>query len=125
MIIGFVWVMILIAATFVAYEIGELNGEYQTRKSLPKPVEREIENPKPICICGHGINFHKQDGKCDETIAWEMRRISFFNEVFDHRDKCRCLQYTGPEPVPSFYHPLELEGNRAPAIGNGYNPHLG
>ena len=62
--------------------------------------------PRPECLCGHGINFHDENGgRCGVDVR-EVYALPFSNLMRGVR--CACKRYTGPEPLPEFYHPLEI-----------------
>jgi hypothetical protein len=77
----------------------------------PAPKVIDKTERRPVCLCEHGSNFHKDGtGRCTQTLNWELRGdILGLASVVDKRVGCRCLQYTGPTPLPLVYHPAELE----------------
>lgn len=69
-------------------------------------LERAPKVPTPICLCEHGVNYH-QNGKCHGSVDMKVRGL---RTRYEHAyvSKCSCKVYTGPEPLPEYYHPLEL-----------------
>ncbi len=69
-------------------------------------LENTLEVSGPMCLCEHGINFHLEGGRCVSDT--DHVREGFITGA-RKPVPCKCLRYTGPEPLPSFYHPLELK----------------
>ena len=90
-----------------AKRLRELTIDWRWQQNRIKELTSAIDSePKAVCLCSHGINYHRDGGgRCDQQTGWE--------EVWPFKAerpvKCRCKRYTGPEPLPSYYHPLELE----------------
>jgi hypothetical protein len=59
-----------------------------------------------ICGCGHHYSFH--DGKgCHERMRYELDWDKDGKPVRWALGWCKCVSYTGPEPVPRWLEPLE------------------
>ena len=58
---------------------------------LPGRRRKKAATGGPVCGCGHHHSYHDPEtGRCNAT------RFG---------DPCKCLSYTGPEPLPEFYAP--------------------
>lgn len=91
-----------------------LNVKLWDRKLEVEGLNRWVEEleaaaePKPICLCGHGINNHKKkSGGCEHIVKYFDAWPGWLNA--QRAQYCDCNSYTGPEPLPTYYHPLELE----------------
>lgn len=60
--------------------------------------------PVPRCACGHGYGNHKDGGRCMDYAYNDGGFLAFVLRA----DRCTCYTYTGPTPVPEYYHPGEL-----------------
>jgi hypothetical protein len=65
-----------------------------------------LEKHSPVCLCKHGINEHKENGRCLVVVgtydAWPGWLRAQGDEI------CSCRRYTGPEPLLQNYHPQEI-----------------
>lgn len=76
-------IVLAITAFWITLRINRLNKRLDRHIYQEAP---EIENPKPVCGCGHHQCFHDDNG-CGHTT--------------DGFDGCGCKRYTGPEPLPT------------------------
>lgn len=58
---------------------------------------RLLKEPRAICLCQHGMNFHVEGGGRCEEVTYVHPYISLLDT------KCSCKRYTGPEPLPTYY----------------------
>lgn len=59
----------------------------------------QLEAKRPICLCGHGANYHDRTGGCTARVqvacAWHPET----GAATDYADAtCDCVDYTGPTP---------------------------
>ena len=77
---------------------GFLLGRFlPARRRQPKPPAPV----RPVCGCTHEVAFHDpKSGQCHAMmyVPGTMSRDS-------HHVPCTCRQYTGPEPMPTYYAP--------------------
>lgn len=101
-ILALVIVFGLVPGLMAAHNYGLDKGIKRGRREV-RPA-RSPAQPKATCLCEHGINFHKNGtGRCVQIERWEP--VAF---GFERPARCSCLQYVGPQPLPEYYHPLEL-----------------
>lgn len=79
----------------VLFLLGVLVGRFLPARSPARP-----EPPKPICACGHPLSNHNP-----KTRACNVATIRLVNSREVGRGNCPCLQYVGPEPLPTVYAP--------------------
>lgn len=69
---------------------GWLIGRHGKLKSTPK-------QPKPICMCEHHYGMHHPEtGQCQHR---KLRTVNLANQWV----MCRCVLYTGPEPIKQYW----------------------
>lgn len=101
-----------------AVAVGGYVGGLLSRRRKPKIPPP----PTPICGCTHHYAVHDKDG-CHSSVqvlvergqpttvrtgyGGDMRKVVYNHERWEQR-KCACRQYTGPEPLPEYYHPGTL-----------------
>lgn len=86
----------------------EIRGWVRENKYLESKLssaQNELENKKPICLCAHGYNFHV-NGVC--SVKSLVQKSNLIMGDYRKTEVCDCKHYVGPEPLPDFYHPLEL-----------------
>lgn len=112
--IGFIILLIFICvaeAIVATYVIVNQRETVLTCREVIKTMEnadREREALAPVCTCEHGYSFHDENG-CHQTVKWEIRDyLSTRWGGFTKHIECRCKTYVGPEPLPTYYHPLEI-----------------
>ena len=82
----------------------ELGREVRYLRRNNRDLLSRFENtPRAVCACSHGFGSHANGGRC---MDWK-HEPSFLGWA-TRADRCVCRKYTGPEPLPEFYHPLEL-----------------
>jgi len=71
---------------------------WPARRKEPKPT-------KAVCGCRHELSFHDADTRqCHGTNRKSV--YDSYGEWVGYQDvACTCRQYTGPEPLPSYYAP--------------------
>ncbi len=79
---------------------GVLLGRALPNRRVPPP-----KPPEPICSCGHALSSHRPDSRTRPCNVVTLRLIGGA-EV--GRAECPCLQYIGPEPLPTVYAPEVL-----------------
>jgi hypothetical protein len=77
-------------------------------RSLPGK-RRNLQQVKPVCGCEHHYSMHDpKTGACHSEIT-----VTTYDEhgLWNGRTyrPCTCRQYSGPEPLPSYYAP-EIAG---------------
>lgn len=81
-----------VASTLGLFAGGWLFGRHARLKSNPKP-------PKPICMCRHHYGTHSPEhGECYASDKVDVNGK-------DQWVSCRCVRYTGPQPVESYWVP--------------------
>lgn len=72
------------------FALGAVFGRFVPgRRKGPKPA-------KPVCGCEHAASYHDpQTRECHKDVYQSNGRYV----------RCRCRQYTGPEPMPEYYAP--------------------
>lgn len=90
------------ATGMVCYQSGKENGlAIGTREG--RELERKSLPSQPICMCGHGINYHNSHKGCRVSLFYTQDGMHT-----KHSFRCECEEYVGPQPLPEYYHPLEL-----------------
>ena len=72
---------------------------------------RVLQDPDPICGCGHHYSFHSDEDGCHYTVTFSRDARFGIKHVFT---TCPCVNYTGPEPLPrviSIERPPRREGD--------------
>lgn len=78
--------------------IGWLLRSLPARRKGPKPVEA-------VCGCEHHHSMHNpESGACNAAVRVNQYGGSYVYEP------CACLQYSGPEPLPTLFAPEIAEG---------------
>ena len=95
---GWLWAslacnLLLAIAWFLTLGWGE---SYRTANKKLQQRVRSLEEPDPLCGCGHHISFHDEKG-CHYTVVYT--RPAKFGVVSLFSD-CPCVKYVGPEPLP-------------------------
>lgn len=112
--IGFVVILIfvcvaeaIIGAYFIINQRDRIAGQQSLINAFHNAnIERQALTP--VCTCEHGYSFHDENG-CHQTVKWEIRDyLSTRWGGFTKHIECRCKTYVGPEPLPTYYHPLEI-----------------
>lgn len=91
---------VTIAASGMLVLLGFVLGRIPRRTSkTPKP-------PKPICGCGHHHAHHDpKAGICHGT-RQVPSKYNVYGEVIARKEvPCTCKQYSGPEPLKTFFAP--------------------
>jgi hypothetical protein len=100
------------AVSWVSYRVG-------LRKGLK--TERQPEEPKPVCGCGHHYASHNEQGVCQVVTTKQVlvergeprtvqtgyhgmeHKVVYDREVYEKVvSPCACTRYTGPEPLPTY-----------------------
>ncbi len=87
-------------------------GRWITRQIERKHNRRlEIEKgPQPLCGCGHHRSFHAPaTGKCHSAERKLMQSSNDERPDIYAMVECGCHQYSGPEPLTTYYAP-EITG---------------
>jgi hypothetical protein len=58
---------------------------------------RSLEDPDPLCGCGHHISFHNREDGCHYTVIHHHQGRRGVRSVLTN---CACVSYVGPEPLP-------------------------
>lgn len=67
---------------------------------LPGRRRKKIKQPQPICGCTHHYSMHDPKTKaCGASVKVAQHSGGQFTSY--KLMACACLQYTGPEPLPS------------------------
>jgi hypothetical protein len=87
----------LIMMTLLSRRVSRLNKRLdETRAAVRTPVF-QIQDPKPVCGCGHHQCFHDENSCAKvEYHTWD-RRDSYERALVP----CGCKRYTGPEQLPT------------------------
>lgn len=71
-------------------------------------LQQRLPDDTATCLCDHGINFHAEgNGGCEKVLRNYEEYISWAPFV-KRQATCECKRYVGPEPLPTYYHPLEI-----------------
>lgn len=95
--------------TLVIIVCAFISGAFFARLVITRPP-KPPKPPQAICTCGHGKGHHI-DGK-GACQGEEKREVRWWTDAWGstYPNKwdwfpCRCLSYTGPEPLPVFFSP--------------------
>ena len=97
------FVLLVVAAVLLVIALVKLDD---TRRDLRdanyrnRTLQESIPD-KPECLCYHGINFHDENG-CNVITGTQVHSVFRFVQS---DAVCECKRYTGPEPLPTYYHP--------------------
>lgn len=63
-------------------------------KRLVKLEKKGKPSEAPVCVCGHGANYHDEKGCRETTKRWTGRNKQ--GDKIMTLDPCRCVRYVGP-----------------------------
>ncbi len=89
----------------IIFLMGAVTGMLVRQGMIEAGRDRSPKSPQPICGCKHHFSSHDP-----ETKACNVETVKYYANIYEvSRLRCPCLQYTGPEPLPTYYAP-EITG---------------
>lgn len=105
----FVIVVLLMGLMYAGGATSMLRLGRRQGYALGKAHTPALKAKKIECLCEHGPNFHnrKKGNRCEFIVShktYDRRGKAYFVA-----ERCGCLCYTGPEFLPEYVSPVELE----------------